>query len=171
MACLLTGGINAQECRDATGGVIEFYIANKASVSAVTETNSYVSAITMSAGTTFYTYKTNKNAGSWSQPVMGSPNAGTIGYEHTASLVFSKNEAADINNIKLLARAQVVVIVRERSGRYYLLGQNEGLELSEGSFESGAVLEDPNGWTLVLKGAEANPAPEIDSTIIAAIIT
>jgi len=169
--CELTGGINAQACRDATGGIVEFYIGNFANLSAVTETNSYVTTITLSAGTTLYQFKPNKNSSSWGQPILGDPISGTLGYEHTANLVMSKNEAADINKIKLVARASVVIIVKERSGRYYLLGQTEGMELAEGGFESGAAMTDANAWTLNFKGAEVNPAPEIDSAIIAALIT
>jgi len=168
--CDLTSGLNAQECRDSVGGIIEAYITNFNNVSAVTESASYVTAIVMSGGTGFETFKPNKNSSTWNQNILGDEVSNTLGFEPNLNLVFSKNEAEDINTIKLVARANTVAIVKERSGRYYLLGQDEGLVLSEGSFEAGLTMDNLNGWTVNLKGAEKDPAPEIDPTIIAALL-
>ena len=170
MACELTTGMNAQICRENTGGVIEFYVANFENVASTTEVSSEITAITMVSGKKFYTFKPNKNTSTWEQPIQGSVEAGTIGYEHKANMVFSKNEASDINTLKLLAKSNLMIIVRERSGRYYLLGKTEGLQLSEGGFASGAVLADANAWTLAFTGSEPNPAPEVDPAIIAALL-
>lgn len=171
MACNIINGLIAQTCRESQGGISEFYIANFDSVTGVTESDSEVTTIETSGETaTFYRFKPNKNSGNWSQPIMGSPESGTIGYEHTAVMTFSKNQADDINTIKIMARASVIIIVKERSGNYYLLGKDEGLTLESGEFVSGSNLEDLNGWTLTFSGAEKEPAPQVDESIIDALI-
>lgn len=171
MSCLLTAGLNAQECRDTVGGVISFYITNYANVESIDKAvDGSVTGITMTTGTTFYTFTPNKNTSTWGQTIQGTPESGTLGFEHTATMVFSKNEQADINTVKLLGMSNTMVIVKERSGRYYLLGEFEGMELTEGNFASGTVLADTNGWTLTFASSNRNPAPEVDSSIIAGLI-
>lgn len=170
MACEITSGLNAQICRENTGGVIEFYVANFENVASVTEANSSVTAITMEAAKLFQVFKPNKNSSNWEQPIEGSVEAGTIGYTHTCTMVFSKNQSADINTLKLLAKGNLMIIVRERSGRFYLLGKTEGLQLTEGNFASGTALADANAWTLTFSGSEPEPAPEVLSSIISALL-
>lgn len=170
MACEITSGLNAQICRENTGGVIEFYVSNFENVASVTETESSVTAITMETGKVFQVFKPNKNSSNWEQPIQGSVEAGTIGYEHRTTMVFSKNQSTDINTLKLLAKANLMVIVKERSGRFYLLGKTEGLQLVEGNFTSGMALADANAWTLTFAGSEPEPAPEVLSSIISALL-
>ena len=71
MACEITSGLNAQICRENTGGVIEFYVSNFENVASVTETDSSVTAITMESGKTFQVFKPNKNSSNWEQPYSG----------------------------------------------------------------------------------------------------
>jgi len=168
MSCNITSGLNAQLCKNGSGGVIEFYITNFENLSAYTEANSYVTAISLSAGTTYYKYKSTKNTADWMQSDTSVDNSA---FEQTVTMVFNKNESADINNIKVLAKANCSIIVKDRDLHYYLLGANEGMEVVEATFNSGKIITDPATWTMTFKGYEKDPAPQINPAIIAALVT
>ena len=85
-------------------------------------------------------------------------------------MVFSKNDAAKANTVKLLGQSTLIAIVKNNDGTYFLLGETNGLELSAGSYSSGTAYTDLNGWSITLSGGESAPSKEVDSTVITASI-
>lgn len=61
------------------------------------------------------------------------------------------------------------VIVKDVNGKYFLLGEDFGLQLVA-TYESGTLLVDNNRWMLTLKGMERHEAREIDEDIVANLI-
>lgn len=170
MSCKIITGLNATLCRTNAGGIKRFLIANFEDISGVTEASSLVSDITMVSGTTFKVFTPNRDTSNWTQPSVGGSSSGSLGYEPTAKMVFSKVESDDINTIKLLSRAKIMIIVQGRNGIYYLLGHTEGLELLSNNFDSGIATGDANAFTLEFKGSEMELAPQVDETIIAGLL-
>jgi len=181
MSCLLTTGI-AKGCKDNSGGIKRALITNSYNVLTVTPAVGattdlgIITAIGMSgAGTTgatatFFEFTPNKMSSNWVENIQSNMQNGTVGYEQVLTLIFAKNEAAKRNQIKLMGQAELVAIVEDYNGRYWLLGEDNGLELSGGSSTSGTALTDMNGWTINLTGMEHDPAREVDSTIIAGLL-
>ncbi|MEI7668512.1 MAG: hypothetical protein WCJ33_00315 [Pseudomonadota bacterium] len=172
MACLLTSGINALACKDGTPGVIEAYITELSNISSYTETAGVVTAITMASGTQFWRYQQIKESSSWTEDLVTNVQAGSIGYGQTLNLVIPKRDVAKRNELKLVAQNTLAIICKDSNGLYWFIGLTRGADLDNGSkYDSGIKLGDGNGWTLVFKGSEHDPAPSVDSAIIAALLT
>lgn len=170
--CLLTGGWGLPDCRDNTGGIDTIYITNWSNVTSYAlDANEIVTGITMSGATTFYEYKPNKNSGQFTQTVTASAENGTVGTEQTITIVTSKNEYTKRNYIKLLAQSEMIAIVLDRNGKYFLVGLDFGLTLTNTGYDSGKMITDPNAWTLQLTGSEKFPAPEVSAAAVSAVIT
>ena len=171
MACILSTGI-AKGCKTGIGGTKRFLLTNKSNVLTYTEgTEGYLTGITLSAGTHFYEFVTSKFSSSWSDnPLPVANNSGTA-YQPTVTMNFAKNESTKRNAVKLLGQAELVCIVQNADGTYWYLGATNGLELAAGgAYTSGVAITDANQWTIVLQGGEPEPAFQIDSAIITALL-
>ena len=170
MACLLSSGI-AKGCKDNAGGLKRILLANTtgASGTGVTFTPSIgataddiITSVAMGASADkFYEFVPNKMSSNWVENVQSNVQNGTVGYEQVLTMIFGKNEATKRNQVKLLGQAEVYAIVEDYNGKYFLLGEENGLELTGGSSSSGTTLTDLNGWNVVLGGNERVPAREI----------
>ena len=176
MSCLLINGIT-KGCRDNIGGINTVYLANKELVASVIvgggspSDPGMVTTITTenSLGTPapeFYEFQVNKNSSNWvdTASVIAS-NGGTF-YSPAVTMVFSKNDSTKVNTVKLIGQSTLVAIVKNNDGKYFLLGETNGLELSAGGYASGTAFTDLNGFTLTLTGGETHPAYEVDSSLI-----
>ena len=179
MSCsLLTSGW-PKGCKDNAGGLKRVLLANKIDVVSFTEDtvgslpvpSGEITAITRSAGATFYEFVPNKMSSNWVENIQANAQNGTVGYEQVLTMIFAKNEAAARNRVVLLAQGEVYAIVEDYNGKYFLLGEFNGCELTGGSSSSGTALTDLNGWTLTLTAMEPEPAKEVSSTIIADLLT
>ena len=171
MSCLLTNHIE-RGCRDGIGGIDTVYLANKELVSGVTSSDMLISGITTVDGlgasaAAFYKFEVNRNTSSWTDtPTPVASNGGTI-YVPSVTMVFTKNEADKANTIKLMGQSTLVAIIKETSGKYFLLGEEFGLDQLTGSYNSGVNRTDLNGWTLTLSSAGENgPSKEVDSSVM-----
>ena len=168
MSCALTTSFSIG-CLDNVGGIEAFYIGNWGTMGAVTQNASgMVTGITGSAF--MYTYEAEKATSTLNEGVQVSRENGTVYYEQTASYVLFKSSQDKRNEIKLLAQALLTVIVKDKNGKYWLMGQNAGVRLEPSTTEWGTALGDKNGYTLNFKAEEANPMPEVDSSIVAALL-
>jgi len=172
MSCTITEGI-ARGCRDNAGGVYQFYIASYPAGLSVSKTSpsgetyeEIVDIDTDSSPTIFYEFIPNKNSSEFTETYQVSLENGTVGYEQKATMVFSKMEADKANQIKMLATGDVLVIIKDKNGRYFLMGENEGAQLSGGNAGTGKALTDLNGYSLELTAMEGSHADEIAGTSI-----
>jgi len=176
MACLLINGI-LKGCRDNIGGIRRVYLANKAFLRSVIigfgspddpGLVTYIDTVTElgATGPAFYTFEPNKTSSNWSD-TMGvvASNGGTT-YVPSVTMVFSKNDSGKVNTIKLMGQSELVAIVENNDGKYFLLGKDNGLEISAGSYTSGTAYADLNGWTVTLSGGETSPSFEVDAALM-----
>lgn len=171
MACALTQGFTTLDCKDNTGGVIEFLITELANVETVIDTDGLITAITMAPGSQFWEYKQLKETAQWTEELKTTPANGTIAYNQTANIVLFKRDTAKRNEIKLLSQNVVCIIVKDKNGSYWLLGETQGCDLADGSkYDSGKAGTDKNGWDLAFGAVEHEPAKEVDSSLIAALL-
>jgi hypothetical protein len=73
------------------------------------------------------------------------------------------------NEILLLAKNNLMAVVEDANGKYWLLGKSNGLDLTGGNSGSGTAQGDRNGYTLTFSGGEKELAPEVNSGIIAGL--
>lgn len=169
MACLLTDGI-AQGCRGNAGGIKRILLANTINVTSYTPAadgatdEGAITAVAMELGTQFYEFIPNKQSSNYVENVQSSVPNGTVGFEQVLTMIFKKNEASLRNQVLILARAETYAIVEDYNGKYFVLGEANGLELTGGNSDSGTALADLNGWNVQLGGMESLPAREIFDT-------
>jgi len=180
MTCLLTNGIT-KGCRDNIGGISTVYLANKELLTSVTvgggspEDLGLVSAIATQSSIgadapAFYEFQVNKNSSNWVDTgTVVASNGGTF-YAPAVTMVFGKNDSTKLNTVKLMGQSTLVAIVKNNDGKYFILGETNGLELSAGAYASGTAFADLNGWTITLSGGETHPAYEVPSTLITSAI-
>lgn len=172
MSCSLTTGF-AVGCDDSVGGVRRFLIGGMPSDFAATQNASGMATAISGTGLTYYAYETTNAQGAVStfndNAVVNSQN-GTSFFDQTATYVLNKMEQVKRNEVKMIARAKMTVIVEDNNGKYWLMGQQNGVRLVSSESGTGAALGDRNGYSLSFQGQEFDNAPEVDPTIIAGLL-
>jgi hypothetical protein len=172
MACeLLTGGL-PKTCTNNLGGIAKAWLTDLESVLSITQGDlDLVTAISLASGAAFYEIQFNRDTSNYTEVnTPNQPNNSSF-WLQTVVLVNagrSKEKRAVIN---LLPGKDVVFIIKDNVGKFWLYGWDKGMTLSEASGGSGTAKTDLNGQTLTFTAEEVNSAPEIDSTIIDALIS
>lgn len=168
MSCALTQGYTL-DCKDSVGGIKAVWFIAAADVTGVTEASGIVSAISKSAGKVFYKYQLVKNSSSLTENVNANVQNGTVFYAQELAIVLNKMQANTRNEILLLAKNNLMAVVQDANDKYWLLGRENGLDLTAGSGATGTAQADRNGYTLTFTGGEKELAPEVNSGIIAGL--
>lgn len=168
MSCALTQGM-VLDCKDSIGGIKAVWFIAAGDVSAVAEASGVVTAITKASGKVFYKYQLVKNSSSLTENVNANVQNGTVFYAQELSIVLNKMQANTRNEILLLAKNNLLAVLEDANGKYWLLGKENGLDLSAGSSATGTAQADRNGYTLTFSGGEKALAPEVTSTLIAGL--
>jgi len=172
MACAIVSTY-ALDCKDAVGGIKNIYVTELANITAVAENASgFVTAITKSGGSKYYKYALLPRAkNDFTQNIMADPALGTVAYEQTINTNFTKLGYVSQLKFQTIIANRCSVIVETKSGQYFLFGKENGVEVSAGSGNSGAAMNEFNGYVLTFTGMEKALANEVDSSIIAALQT
>ena len=166
MACDLTTGFLVG-CNDSIGGVKAFYIDNMPD-DGLTIAESATGEATSITGTNlaYWKYETTSAQGAASffndNPTINDAN-GTSFFDQTATLVLNKMEQTKRNEIKLLARAKMSIIIEDNNGKYWLMGETNGVRLVSGENGTGTALGDRNGYSLSFQSQEFEPMREVTS--------
>jgi hypothetical protein len=133
------------------GGIVEVYIANKADVTAITETSDKVTGITMASSAKFHKYQFRPNTSSMSSNYQVNQENGTVFVQTDLLLVFNRMETAKRIEISALAQGETCAIVKDANGLYWLLGKDEPLVISAGDGLTGTARADRNGYSITLQ--------------------
>ena len=165
MSCEITSGF-ALGCRDNTGGIKNLYILS-GSITSTTGTEGLITAITGSG--TFYKFELFRQTSNYSETISSTPENGTVFYEQSVTAVFFKLQSATRNKVKVLAQNPDLKIVVETNngasdgvGQFFLVGEDTGAQLINGTSATGTAFGDLNGYTLTFTSQEPEPASEID---------
>lgn len=164
MACVLTTSI-AKGCRDSIGGIKTIYVAELSRKGTVTQASGVITAWTMSSGY-FWTYDLEMGVAQFTETIKPSRTNGTLYYEQSVTFTLPKQQATTAQELKLLAQNDVMIIALDRNGKYWLLGEANGLSMADSTGATGTAMADFNGYTLTLAGMEETHAPEVTSSLI-----
>jgi hypothetical protein len=172
MPCAIVSGY-ALDCKDVVGGISAIYITELANVTTITENASgYVTAITKAAGKKFYQYALlPRGANNFTQNIQADAAAGTVAYEQSVVGNFSKLQYETQIVLEQLIKNRTIVIVKTKDDSYFLFGKLNGMEVTAGSANSGQAMNEFQGYQLTFTGMEKALANEVDSSIIAALLT
>jgi len=167
MACNLTRS-RAEACKDSVSGIKRLYFADFGSFGTVTLTNDEVTDMT---GTTIgsdsnavvlHTYEV-KGTNSFETTVNASRDNGTVFYEQTLSITLKKLTKEDHKELKLLAAARPHIIVVDQNDNLFLMGKENGADLSAGTVSTGTAMGDFNGYNLTFTAMEVSPPNFIET--------
>jgi len=171
--CDITSGFTLG-CRDNTGGITNLYILSGSITTVDTASEGLISGITGSGE--FFKFELFRQTSDFSEAITSTPENGTVFYEQTVNAVFFKLQSATRNQVKVLAQNPDLKVIVETNngtvdgvGRYWLLGQDRGMQLLSGTGATGTAFGDLNGYTLTFTGQEPNPASEISGSLAAAM--
>lgn len=170
MACALTQGFNL-DCREGIGGLKEVYVIEQANIDEITEVSGVVTAITKVTGKRFWKYSLVRETSNATETITGNEQNGTIFYDQTVQIVINKRTASVRNEILLLAKNFLTVIGVENSGKAFLYGREQGMQLLTGTSETGTAWGDRNGYTLPFNGKEKELAPEVQASVLETLET
>ena len=167
MACDLTTGFSVG-CNDSIGGVAEFWIANMpADFATTSDSDEEVTALS-GTGLGYYKYECTSAQGAASvmndNPTVNDAN-GTSFFDQTATYILNKMETAKRNEVKMIARAKMSIIIKDNNGTYWLMGETNGVRLVSGENGTGTALGDRNGYSLSFQAQEPEPMPIVTATI------
>ena len=167
--CDITSGFTLG-CRDNTGGITNLYILSGSIDTVTTASEGLIDAISGSGE--FFKYELFRQTSDYSEAITATPENGTVFYEQTVNAVFFKLQSATRNQVRVLAQNPNVKIIVETNngtvdgvGRYWLLGEDRGMQLLSGTGQSGTAFGDLNGYNLTFTGQEPNPASELSGSL------
>tara|TARA_B110000285_G_scaffold96546_1_gene110198 strand:+ start:1216 stop:1728 length:513 start_codon:yes stop_codon:yes gene_type:complete len=167
MSCILANGI-ALGCKDSLGGIKEVYIGSTNATTVFTyDADDVITGAT--AAPNFFTFEQRNEQGEFVQTGQHSVENGTNFWEQSVSLIFTKNDAEDRNTLMLLAQSTLMIIVLDQNGKYWVVGESNGADLTASTQSAGKAYGDLNGTTVSFMGKESSPAREMDSVTFATL--
>jgi hypothetical protein len=169
MACDITSGFSLG-CRDNTGGISSIYILSGSITNVSTVSEGLINGITGSGA--FYEFELFRQTSDFTETITSTPENGTVFYEQAVNAVFFKLQSSTRNQVKVLAQNPNLKIIVETNngtvdgvGRYWLLGEDRGMQLLSGTGATGTAFGDLNGYTLTFTGQEPNPSSELSGSL------
>jgi hypothetical protein len=170
MSCALTQGYTL-DCRDSLGGITEVYFIASSDITSSTEASGVITALVKAAGKKFYKYELTKGTSMFTENVASNVQNGTLFFTPELTIILNKLQANTRNEILLLAQNRLVAVAKDNNGKFFMLGKTRSLDLTAGSAATGTAEGDRSGYTLTFTGAEPALAPEVNSTVAAALTT
>ena len=127
------------------------------------------------ANTPFKKFVMTKESADFTVTATGNIPAGTTSYAHTLKLVFAKNEAVKRNAVKIMGNSELIAVAvtrnQDASSNYvaWVLGAENGLDMTTAVSGSGTAVGDLNGPTITLSGNQIDPEGCIDQATLVSI--
>lgn len=162
MACTQTLSGIPRDCAGSLGGIVEVLLANVDDVSAVTISSNKVTGITMAASAKFHRYALRRNSGSLTSTYTVNADTGNVFVTSEVMMQFSRMETSKRVEVSALAQADVLAIVKDNNGLYWLVGDaDHPLGLSAGDGPTGQNISDRNGYQVTLQSVSPELPVEI----------
>lgn len=166
MACLTNAGY-AKGCDASYGGIKKIAIYEKAAfnLTGMTVTAGVVTSVDLKNGYTGYTYDFLKDNSNWTEAIVGDGIMTSVHFTPVITLVFRKMSTTLRNEIMELTKGELVAFLTDYNNTTWMIGTDRGLQLSASAGgASGSKLEELNGETIILNGAETYKSYTIDVT-------
>jgi hypothetical protein len=153
MACLLTTGRKIP-CKSGFGGIKTVYFADYGTIASITlDADNLATIVNGSPAPVWFEYNV-KGASSLETTVTSSRDNGTTFYTQTLNLTLTFLDSKTQAELQLLAVSRPYAVVEDYYGNNFLLGLENGMELTGGTVVTGAAAGDLTGFTLTFEGME-----------------
>ena len=169
MACDITAG-RIEQCKDSVSGLKAMYLINYEDLNSdsptyvtygtgdnVDEITDWV-PVDDTTQLTLYKFELKSTANSFTTAINSSRDNGTTFFEQTLVAALKRQDVVTHKNVKLLAYGRPRIIVRTMTDQFFLMGLDQGADVSAGEISSGAALGDFNGYSLTFTAQEELPA-------------
>lgn len=176
MACTLTKG-RLVDCKDAIGGLRTIYILptycnnieEKAEIADLEMTDAdFADWSTYGDPTgskqTLLQYDLRPSLSSMTVNFNSDPATGTTFFTQTLSITLQKIDHDTTNQLKLAAYNRSQIFVRDANDDIFLLGMNNGVNVTGGTMVTGAAKGDLTGYTLEFSAEEKLPPIQVKPT-------
>jgi hypothetical protein len=153
MACALTQSYTL-DCKDSIGGLKAVWFAAIEDIDTWTGSAGTYTAVTMDAGKYFWKYDLVKESSNFAEAVNTNVQNGTVFYAQTLEIILNKLQVNTRNEILLLAKNRLVALVQDNNDKTWVLGYDNGLDITGGGSATGTAFGDRNGYTLTFTGNE-----------------
>lgn len=151
--------ISSELCEGNVGGIKTAYIALKSDVT-ITKPKTATSLATIALNGTgkFYQYEFRKNTSTFTSTLNADADNATQYWTTEAVLQFKKTEAAKRSSVMALCQNDVVVVIEDNNGKYWLLGADNAVTATAGNQTMGTNRSDSNHYEITLTD-ESNELP------------
>ena len=163
MACNISLGYN-EPCKDSVAGLTAVYFMNFNTGSFTLDATDVVTSFP--SGSTVFKYEL-KGTNGYTETVNTSRDNGTTFFSQELSLQLKKLTAEATKELKLLAYSRPKIVVADRNGNAFLVGKNEGADMTAGTITTGTAYGDLSGYTMVFTGQEQLPANFLSGSTLA----
>lgn len=172
MACTVTLSGIAYDCTPNLSGVKHIYVADYNDVVsyAVDSSNNNITAITMDTGKKFMEYVCAKNTASLTKTMTKDEANGNLYFTNEVSGNVNKMDASKRYEFSEISRGQLAVIVEDRNGEHWFLGQDEYATCTVLTGQTGASESDGNYYNFTITDYSRSLPYHIDSSIISALV-
>lgn len=175
MSCDITNG-RIEQCKDSVSGLKAIYFINFDDLDSdnvvYDATNTDVIDTWQPASPlSIYKYELKSTANSFTTSINSSRDNGTTFFEQTLVANLKRQDFATHKNVKLLAYGRPRIVIRTMTDQFFLMGLDQGADVSAGEISTGAALGDFNGYSLTFTAQEELPANFIDVSTEAALAT
>lgn len=153
MACLATAGIDSG-CDLSTAGINRegIWIFNASEITAYTQVDATVSALTLESLKTAFKLDIHKNSGIFTETLAGAENSGSSFNQSFVCRILTDTDAAR-TWINENIHTDLVFVVKKKNNNFEVYGQGDGLRLADGTERTtGAKAGDDSGNVLTFIG-------------------
>ena len=171
--CDITAG-RIEQCKDSVSGLKAIYIINYDKVNSDNVGYSLVAGYEdqiltwtptdTSVALNLYKFELKSTTNSFTTAIESSRDNGTTFFSQTLVAALKRQDAVTTKNVKLLAYGRPRIVVRTMTDQFFLMGIDQGADVSAGEISSGAALGDFNGYSLTFLAQEEMPANFINCT-------
>jgi hypothetical protein len=164
MPCLINSG-RKLPCKAAFGGIKNVYLMPFGNITSVTIDPTTCEGTIAYTDETIDWYKYEvKGASSLDSTISSSRDAGTTFYTQTLNLTLTYLDACTQEQVQKIAQARPNLLVEDYYGNVFLVGKENGCELTSGQIQTGTAPGDLSGFTMVMEAMEET-APQFISAL------
>lgn len=166
-----------KDCAGNLGGIVKAYFNHGDAIDqeTVTIANGIVTAADLAAspGDPFVEFQFNPNTSNYAETTNVDLTTGSTFYTYTITIQLARREAAKRQSLLLIAQGQpdLTVIVKDSNGKYWIFGlSDDKVHLTGSEGGSGQAKGDLNGYTLTFTIEDAQPAYEVQESVVEGLL-
>lgn len=169
MACTITLSGIPYDCQVNLAGVKMIYLADYASVESIAVDASGNATITADA-TPFYAYSPAKGTASLTMTMTKSEETGVLYFTNELVGNFNKMDLTKRKEMNEIARGQMVAVVLDNNGIYWVLGADNYVTATALTGQTGAGQDDGNFYSVTITDIAGALPPVVDKEDFTALV-